>query len=193
MKPIDREASRFRVVVTGVAVAVTGLFLLEVFPTTGVAQDELDGPHRIFEDSFLDSLTGTWELTGKMGSYDLLQAVTAEWVLNHHFLRIQYLETAEEPVGTVRDEGVAYIGYNNVNHHYVMHLLDVWGGRYSETLGYGKRKSDTIRFVFDYPDGPFHLLLTKSPDGRTWEIILLQRDADGAWSTFAEKRLRRVM
>lgn len=166
--------------------------LITAFPHCCAAQDELDGPHRIFEDSFLDSLVGSWELTGKMGAHELVQDVTAEWVLNHHFLRIDYRETAEKPVGTVRYEGVAYVGYNNVTHRYVMHLLDVWGGRYSETLGYGEREGDTIRFVFDYPDGLFHLLLTRRPGEQTWEMLLLRRAADGGWSTFAERYLHRA-
>jgi hypothetical protein len=29
------------------------------------------------------------------------------------------------------------------------------GGRFSETLGYGTRDGNAIRFVFEYPDGPF--------------------------------------
>jgi len=37
----------------------------------------------------------------------------------------------------------------------VLHHLAIFGGRYSETLGYGARNGNEVRFVFEYPDAPF--------------------------------------
>jgi hypothetical protein len=42
-----------------------------------------------------------------------------------------------------------------MSERYVAHWIDVFGGRFSETLGYGKRAGDEIDFIFEYPDGPF--------------------------------------
>src|SRR5947209_2187974 len=47
------------------------------------------------------------------------------------------------------------IGYDNISERYVAHWIDVFGGRFSETLGYGKRAGNEIDFIFEYPDGPF--------------------------------------
>jgi hypothetical protein len=186
------KIGKTQLVKTAGALSLAAALLSAAGPSPAAAQDELDGPHRIFQDSLLDSLVGDWDLSGKMAHYDLKQHVTAQWVLNHQFLKIDFRETAEPPVATVRYEGTEYIGYNNRELHYVMHLLDVWGGRYSETLGYGEREGDAIRFVFDYPDGLFHLLLTWHQDSGTWDMITLEQKPDGSWSTFSEKHLRRT-
>jgi hypothetical protein len=47
------------------------------------------------------------------------------------------------------------IGYDNMSERYVVHWIDVFGVRFSETLGYGKRVGNEIDFIFEYPDGPF--------------------------------------
>jgi hypothetical protein len=49
----------------------------------------------------------------------------------------------------------AMIGYDNMSERYVVHWIDVFGVRFSETLGYGKRVGNEIDFIFEYPDGPF--------------------------------------
>jgi hypothetical protein len=45
------------------------------------------------------------------------------------------------------------MGYDTTSERYVLHLLDIFGARYSETLGFGTRDGKAIRFVFEYPDG----------------------------------------
>lgn len=47
-----------------------------------------------------------------------------------------------------------YIGHDNASDRYVAHWIGLFGGRWSETLGFGSRDGDSIRFVFEYPDGP---------------------------------------
>jgi hypothetical protein len=56
------------------------------------------------------------------------------------------------------------VGYDNTSERYVAHWLDVYGGRFSETLGYGRRSSDSIEFVFEYPAGPFHTTFSWKPE-----------------------------
>lgn len=36
-----------------------------------------------------------------------------------------------------------------MSERYVAHWLDVFGGRFSETLGFGKREGNSIRFLFE--------------------------------------------
>jgi hypothetical protein len=68
---------------------------------------------------------------------------------------------------------------------YVVHWLDVFGGRLSETLGYGKREGNSIRFVFEYPDGPFTNTFAWKPKLRKWQWVLETRNKDGKWTNFA--------
>jgi hypothetical protein len=74
----------------------------------------------------------------------------------------------------------------------VLHLIDIFGGRFSETLGYGARSGNEIRFVFEYPDGPFHTTFRWSPEDTTWRWLLEQKDKDGKWTTFADLRFARA-
>jgi hypothetical protein len=44
--------------------------------------------------------------------------------------------------------------------------------RFSETLGYGVRDGNAIRFVFEYPDGPFRTTYQWSPEKDTWQWLM---------------------
>jgi hypothetical protein len=60
-------------------------------------------------------------------------------VLSHRFVRIH--ETTEDaaPASERRYEALWFLGYDPLSERYVLHLLDVFGGRFSETLGHGTR------------------------------------------------------
>ena len=82
-------------------------------------------------------------------------------------------------------QATVYIGYDNTSERYVAHWLDAGGGRFSETLGFGKRSANAVAFVFEYPDGPFHTTFTLDPESRTWKVLMEDRDGKGAWREFA--------
>jgi hypothetical protein len=151
------------------------------------AQEALDGRHRIFQDPLLDNLVGEWKLTRKIRGMTVENTVTAEWVLNHQFIRI-HMRDVKSPPGY---EAMVFVGYDNTSERYVAHWIDVFGGRFSETLGYGKRTGNAIKFVFEYPDGPFHNTFTWDPDKKSWTFIGEQKDKAGKWNVFAEDTLRR--
>jgi len=117
--------------------------------------------------------------------------VHAEWVLGHEFLRIREETDAGAPASERRYEATWFLGYDPISERYVLHQLDVYGGRYSETLGYGARDGRSIRFVFEYPDGPFHTTYRWFPEADTWQWLMEQKDKDGKWTNFADLRLTR--
>jgi hypothetical protein len=43
------------------------------------------------------------------------------------------------------------------------------------------------KFVFEYPDGPFHNTFTWSPDSKSWHFLLEQKNEAGKWRTFADR------
>jgi hypothetical protein len=175
---------------TALFVVLSAFFL----PITSARVEEpkpLDGPHNLFRDDLLDKLAGRWDLTGKVGARQVRNTFLAEWVLNHQFLRLQFKDADPPTPGRVAYEAQVYLGYDNTSERYVAHWLDIYGGRFSETLGYGTRSGDSIRFVFEYTDGPFHNAFTWRPDTKTWQFLLRQKDATGKWKTFAEEELKR--
>lgn len=151
------------------------------------AQEPLDGRNRIFRDDLLDNLAGDWKLTRKIRGQSVENSVKVEWVLNHQFLRLHMKDASSPP----NYEAMIFIGYDNTSERYVVHWIDVFGGRFSETLGYGKRSGQSIKFIFEYPDGPFHNTFTWQPETKTWIFLMEHKDRTGKWGVFAEDMLRR--
>jgi hypothetical protein len=152
------------------------------------AEPEVDGPGHIFRDELLDHLVGQWKVTRKMRGRTSESTNRVEWVLNHQFLQV-HMKSDEKPPGY---EALVLIGYNHGRKRYVGHWHDVFGGKWSETLGFGKRTGNAVRFVFDYPDGPFHNTFTWDPDTKTWTSLMESKDKAGTWTTFAEERWQRA-
>jgi hypothetical protein len=145
-----------------------------------------------WRDDLVDHMTGTWKVEGQVMGSAAHHEVQAEWVLNHQFLRIHEKTDAGAPSSEHRYEATWFLGYDPVSDRYVLHLLDVFGARFSETLGYGARNGNAIRFIFEYPDGPFHTTYRWSPEKDTWQWLLEQKDKDGKWTNFADLKLTRL-
>ena len=166
--------------------SVSLVLLISVFPLSLSAQD-LDGKDKIFKDELVDNLAGEWKLTRKIRGQSLENTVKAEWVLNRQFLLVHMKDVATP----AQYEAMVYIGYDNASGRYVAHWIDVFGGRFSETLGYGRREVNSINFVFEYPDGPFHNTFTWNPENKTWLFLMERKDKSGKWVMFAEDSLVR--
>ena len=110
-------------------------------------------------------------------------------MLNHQFLQIR--ETAIPQPGDANPpyEAMVMIGYDHTRERYVVHWMDNFGGRFSETLGYGTRNGDQIDFVFEYSDGPFHNTFRWLPGERKWQWLLKSKDPFKGWIDFANLKL----
>jgi hypothetical protein len=69
--------------------------------------------------------------------------------------------------------------------------MDIFGGRFSETLGYGKRSENQIEFVFEYPDGPFHTIFRWDAGSQHWQWLMRQKNEAGQRTEFADATLTR--
>ncbi len=164
-------------------------FLMLLLAVTAFPQSQpepQDGPNRPFHDDLLDNLQGQWTLKGTIVGHPGDAELDAAWVMNHQFLKLHEKGTAMIP-GRPLYEAEVYIGYDNSSERYVAHWMDIYGGRFSETLGYGTRSGNSIKFVFEYPDGPFHNTFTWSPDSKSWHFLLEQKNEAGKWGTFADR------
>jgi hypothetical protein len=157
------------------------------FRDHATAQQPLDGRDRIFRDELLDNLVGDWKITRKFKTRTVENTAKTEWALNHQFLLIKMKDVNNPP----QYEANVYIGYDHASDRYVAHWIDVFGGRFSETLGYGTRSGNSIKFVFEYPDGPFQNTFTWNPDKKSWTFLMQQKDQTGKWTLFAEDTLMR--
>lgn len=133
-----------------------------------------------WSEELIDHMAGESTLEGRISGMDVHHEVQAEWVLSHQFLRIHEKTAPAAPDSERRYEAIWFLGYDSVSDRYVLHLLDIFGGRFSETLGYGARDGDAIRFVFEYPDGPFKTTFLWSAKTRTWQWLMVQKDKRGS-------------
>ncbi len=155
------------------------------------APEPLDGPNHPLHDELLDHLQGRWKVSGTIRGQPRQMDLTAEWVLNHQFLLV-HEKDAGSTEGKPAYEAHIYIGYDNTSDRYVVHWIDIFGGRISETLGYGSRDGNSIRFNFEYPDGPFHNTFTWMPQENAWHFVLEQKDAAGKWKNFADQTAQKI-
>jgi hypothetical protein len=142
-----------------------------------------------WHDDLADHLTGDWKLEGPVMGHIGHHDVQAEWVLNRQFLRIHEKTSANAPPDEHPYEATWFLGYDPVSERYVLHLMDVFGARFSETLGYGTREGNAINFVFEYPDGPFHTTFRWSPETKSWQWLMEQKNKEGKWTQFADLKL----
>src|SRR5258708_15779446 len=121
--------------------------LLCAAPITAYADAlPVDGAGVPFNDPLLDKMVGHWTLKGTLVGKPATHTVDVQWVLNHQFLGIHEIGAGYE--------ATPVIGYDHMSERYVAHWIDIFGGRLSETLGYGRLHGNEIDFVFEYPDGP---------------------------------------
>ena len=156
------------------------------------APSPLDDPAHTFHDALLDNMAGPWKLTGTIGKRPANHTVDAKWILNHQFLQIHEKDAAESNDGNSAYEAMVMIGYDNTSERYVAHWIDIFGGRFSETLGYGTRTGDAIAFIFVYPDGPFRTTFEWQPEQKQWQWRMRQKNASGQWQDFANLTLTRA-
>ena len=145
-----------------------------------------------WKNAFVDHLAGTWKVEGTLVGQQAHHRVVAEWVLNHQFLRMEEKTSADAPKGESPYDAIWFLGYDEVSERYALHLMDIFGAHYSETLGYGTHSGNEIRFVFEYPDGPFHNTMRYDPEKDTWEWLLEQKDKGGKWGSFADLHFTRL-
>jgi hypothetical protein len=138
-----------------------------------------------FSDSLLDNLTGQWDLTGKIMGRDVRNHFSAEWTLEHQFLELNFVDAVTPPSYSAR----VFIGYDCTSERYVVHWLDIFGGRVSDTLGYGTKSGQEYTFRFEYPEGPFINQLSYDPKLQSWHFHMTNKNPKGEWTVFADEYL----
>src|ERR1051325_8330763 len=87
------------------------VFVVLVTRPTVAAEEPADGPKTIFKDDFIENLVGQWNITRQVRGKEVHNAMTAEWVLNHQFLKLHMKDTADPP----QYEAIILIGYSHAD------------------------------------------------------------------------------
>jgi hypothetical protein len=161
--------------------------VLIVASIRGFSQDATKCDEKYFNDSLLNKLTGEWSLSGIIGKTNVRNRVSAQWVLNHQFIELSFEDEQNKASYYAR----VFIGYDCISERYVIHWLDSFGGRYSETLGYGIKTSQGVKFRFEYPDGPFINVFKYDQKKESWHLHMTVKNNKGLWMIFGDEYLER--
>lgn len=165
------------------------LFLMLIAtPLVAAFADAPDGRTARFTDARLDRMVGRWRVERRLGERTVRNTLDASWVLGHQFVRLHYRDVASPP----DYEALVFVGWNHAEQRYVVHWIDVFGGRSSETLGFGRAEGDSIVLDFAYPDGAFRNTYRWWPESREWTSRGESRDSAGVWRLFMSDRFRKL-
>lgn len=153
---------------------------LIVSVTFSFSQERKPCNQNYFNDTLLNHLSGQWLATGKIGNEAVVYEASVSWILNHQFLELNLTDTASSPVYVAK----VIIGYDCDNYLYVAHWIDNFGGRFSETLGYGTRQNQSIVFKFDYPEGTLQNTFTWNVEDKTWTSQSVVQNEMKDWNEF---------
>jgi len=142
------------------------------------------------QDALLDDLAGSWVITGTVARQPTTHDLSAEWVLDHHYLRLHEVSRERDSAGRPRYEAYVYIGWNPSLERYGCVWLDIFGGLTTESVGMAPRAGDRLAFTFER-DGRVTLrnVMVWHPDSRTWDWTIVNVD-QGRETVFATLVLR---
>lgn len=162
--------------------------LLGVFGAFGAMAQQSDPcAQDHFVDPFLDRMEGIWWASGTVEGEPVTYDVQAKWVLNHQFLELSMEDSSAAKAYAAK----VMFGFDCRHNHYVVHWMDVFGGPFSETLGYGSLKTDGLDLRFNYPAGPTLNRFSYDPKTDTWISHMRIQDEEGKWETFGKIVFRR--
>ena len=122
------------------------------------------------------------------GQAGALYRAAGRWVLAEGWLELHLTERT----GAAGYEARVFIGYDASAQQYIAHWLDRFGAAGARVVATGERHEDTLQLNFPYAEGAFRDTLRLAADGNSGTLLLESQGPDGAWSTFARYRLRRL-
>lgn len=119
----------------------------------------------------LDHLAGKWLMQGTVGKQTVSHDLDAEWVLQHHYLRLHEVSRQKNDKGEPEYEATVFIAWNEKTKQYSCVWLDVYGGATLESIGVATPKENELPFVFadEHGDTSFTNTFTYDPKTNAWE------------------------
>jgi hypothetical protein len=144
-----------------------------------------------FHDALLDHFVGKWTLRGTIAGQPATHDVTADWVLEHQYLRFHEVSREKNQDGTPFYEAIVFIGWNAGTSQYACAWHDTYGGISPISLGYAERKTNTLSFLFKDKKNIFHTVFLYQPQRDSWQWKM-DSEKNGELTPFARVTLTRV-
>jgi hypothetical protein len=147
----------------------------------GSARAEAPIPKTVF-----DAMTGCWSTAGVLRGKPFRQLAQGRWVLDQKYFLLQFVSARGD-----KPYGAAWFFGRDAKGGVVVHLLDIFGGEYSKTLGLGDATASRISTLFDYPDGPTRNVITLEPGG-TLRMLITETPSGKPQDVFSDARFTRA-
>jgi hypothetical protein len=131
-------------------------------------------------DVLLQRLAGTWILRGDIAGRATTHDITAEWILDGLYLQIHEISREKAASGKPAYEAVVLLGWDAAAAEYQCLWLDSTGGGglTPSAIARGKRKGETIPFLFREANGAVSFNNTfaydRATDSWTWQMDNVQ-------------------
>jgi len=127
-------------------------------------------------EALLDRLAGNWMLSGRLAGRETTHEISAEWALNHGYLRLHEISREKAPSGAPSYEAIVFISYNAKTDDYTCLWLDSTSnqGLVAEGFGHAKRSGNSLPFVFRDANGQvsFENTFAYDPISDSWKWIM---------------------
>lgn len=147
-----------------------------------------------FQDGLLDRMMGAWVMRGTIEGKETTHDVTAEWVLNHGYVRLHEVSREKDAQGRPAYEAIVFIGWDRPLSQYACLWLDSTGGGglKGDAIGHAPRGGDAIAFLFKGAGGSlFHTTFAYDKKAGTWRW-LMDGETAGKLQPFARLTLTRT-
>jgi len=123
------------------------------------------------QSPLLDHLVGEWVMQGTLARKATTHDVTAEWVLDHHYVRVHEVSREKTQAGKPQYEATIYIAWNESPKHYACVWLDVYGGLAAASIGRAEPRENELPFIFKNDKGQVDFTNSFIYDAKndTWE------------------------
>jgi hypothetical protein len=144
------------------------LFLLITMCLPLLGQEKNDDPTQL-----LNHLAGNWVLEGVLGGRHSTHDVTAEWILNHEYLRFHEVSREKNKNGGPVYEAIVIMSWDNKTNEYLCLWLDnTEGGGLSAPIARAKRDGRSIPIIFPPPNESLHTTFTYDDAADRWHLSI---------------------
>ena len=141
-----------------------------------------DGAFAAESEELLERLGGNWVLSGKLAGKETTHDISADWPLNHGYLRLHEISREKKPSGEAAYEAIVFIAYNPKTKDYTCLWLDSTSneGLNAEGFGHAKRSENSLPFVFRDANGhvSFENTFLYDPTSDSWKWIMDNVEAE---------------
>ncbi len=96
----------------------------------------------------LEHLAGKWVLQGTIAGHATIHDIDADWVIDHHYLRLHEVSREKTAKGQPQYEATIYIAWNEPTRQYAAVWLDDYGGLLPASVGLADPKENEFPFIF---------------------------------------------